>query len=156
MSPSVVERLAELGIELPDAPSAVGAYVPTVRAGALLFTSGQIATTGQGLLATGVVGVDVELETARACARQCLLNVLAQVHAAIGALDRIQRVIKLTVFVASAPGFTNQSAIADSASDLLASILGERGAHARSSLGVAALPLGSPVEIEAIFEVEAA
>jgi enamine deaminase RidA (YjgF/YER057c/UK114 family) len=148
-----MQRLDELGIELPAPPAAAGAYVATARSGDLLFTSGQIAASQDGLIARGRVGEDVDLETARACARQCLLNVLAQVQGAVGDLDRVRRVVKLTVFVASARDFTAQPSVADGASELLVEILGDAGAHARSAVGVAALPLGSPVEIEAIVEV---
>jgi enamine deaminase RidA (YjgF/YER057c/UK114 family) len=150
---SVVERLRELGLELPAAPEAVASFEPVVGAGDLVYTSGQIATGPDGsLVATGRVGAEVDREQARRCAETCALNVLAQLERTPG-LDRIERLVKLTVFVASAPGFREQHVVANGASDLLVAVLGERGRHARSAVGVAELPLGSPVEIEAIARV---
>jgi enamine deaminase RidA (YjgF/YER057c/UK114 family) len=155
MTADPAQRLRELGITLPPAPPIAGAFVQTGTTGDLVFTSGQIAVDGDnGLLATGKVGTeDVDTETATACARQCALNVLAQLAQALGGLERITRVVKLTVFVASAPGFTQQHVVANGASELLADVLGEAGAHCRSAIGVAALPFDSPVEVEATVEV---
>jgi enamine deaminase RidA (YjgF/YER057c/UK114 family) len=150
---SAEARLAELGITLPLAPAAAAAYVPTVRSGELLFTAGQVAVGEHGLLAAGKVGGDLDLDVGVACARQCALNVLAQLRAALGILDRVRRVVKLTVFVASDPSFTQQHLVANGASELLADVFGEPGRHARSAVGVPALPLDSPVEVEAIVEV---
>lgn len=144
------ERLAELGIELPAAPPPAAAYVPFVRAGNLLFTSGQVAAGPNGLVAQGIVGADVDLDTAVACARQCALNVLAQVKAAVGELSNVERIVKLTVFVASAPSFTSQHLVANGASELLAEVFGEDGRHARSAVGAPSLPTNTPVEVEAI------
>lgn len=147
------ERLVELGVTLPPAPAPVAAYVPTAQSGNLLFTAGQVAVGEHGLLAAGKVGGGVDLDVAVACARQCALNVLAQVRAVLGTLDRVARVVKLTVFVASDPSFTQQHLVADGASELLAGVFGDAGRHARSAVGVPSLPLDSPVEVEAIIEV---
>ncbi len=151
---SVAERLAELGLELPPAPAPAAAYVPWCRTGELIVTAGQLPLAGGALLATGLVGSDVDLKTATSCARQCALNVLAVIADACGDLEHVRRVVKLTVFVASAPGFTEQHLVANGASELLAAVLGDRGVHARSAVGTAALPLAAPVEVEAIIEVE--
>ncbi|MGH8887533.1 MAG: RidA family protein [Egibacteraceae bacterium] len=150
---SAEARLAELGVTLPSAPPAAAAYVPTVASCGLLFVAGQVAVGEHGLLATGKVGGAVGLDTGVACARQCALNVLAQLRAALGTLDRVARVVKLTVFVASDPSFTQQHLVANGASELLADVFGDAGRHARSAVGVPALPLDSPVEVEAIVEV---
>jgi enamine deaminase RidA (YjgF/YER057c/UK114 family) len=144
------QRLADLGLSLPEPPRPVAAFEPFVRLGELVYTSGQIATAGDALVATGRLGAEVDVDTGRAAARACALNVLAQLRAAAGSLDAIARLVKLTVFVASAPEFTDQPRVADGASQLLIEVLGPAGAHARSAVGVAALPLGSPVEIEAV------
>ena len=147
------QRLAELGIELPAPPPPAAAYVPFVRAGNLVLTSGQVAVGPDGLIATGIVGDDVDLETAVACARQCAINVLAQVKAAVGDLANVEQVVKLTVFVASAPSFTQQHLVANGASELLAEVFGEAGRHARSAVGAPSLPTNTPVEVEAIVAV---
>jgi enamine deaminase RidA (YjgF/YER057c/UK114 family) len=147
------QRLAALGIVLPVPPAPAAAYVPVVRAGALLFTAGQLPLADGALLATGKVGAEVELDTAIACARQCAVNVLAQVRGELGSLDLVARVVKLTVFVASAPGFAEQHLVANGASELLAEVFGESGRHARSAVGVAVLPLDAPVEVEALLAV---
>ena len=144
-------RLAELGLELPEAPTPVASFEPIVSTGDLVLTSGQVATSGAGaMVATGRVGAEVDVHQAQLCARACALNVLAQLNTAPGGLDRLDRIVKLTVFVASAPDFSEQHVVANGASDLLVQVLGDRGRHARSAIGVAALPLASPVEIEAI------
>jgi enamine deaminase RidA (YjgF/YER057c/UK114 family) len=153
MSPTVLRRLQEAGLELPAAPPAAGAYVQTTQIGDLLYTSGQVAVLDGGLIATGKVGLEVDLEQATRCAEQCALNVLAQLQNALGDLDAIQRVVKLTVFVASAPGFTQQHLVANGASDLFVRVLGDVGTHCRSAIGVASLPLDSPVEVEAVVQV---
>ncbi|MGH8910793.1 MAG: RidA family protein, partial [Egibacteraceae bacterium] len=147
------QRLEALGITLPATPAPVAAYVPAVRTGDLLFTSGQIALGADGLIATGKVGADVDLDTAVACARQCALNLLAQLGTALGTLDRVVRIVKLTVFVASDPSFTQAHLVANGASELLAEVFGDAGRHARSAVGVLVLPLDSPVEIEAVAEI---
>lgn len=147
------DRLAELGIALPAAPAPAAAYVPVVRSGSLLFTAGQVAVGESGMLATGIVGDDVDVETAVGCARQCAINVLSQLASALGSLSEVRRIVKLTVFVASTPSFREQHIVANGASELMASVFGESGVHARSAVGTAVLPLGSPVEVEAIVEV---
>ena len=147
------QRLGELGIELPAPPPPAAAYVPFVRTGDLVLTSGQVAVGPDGLIAQGIVGADVDLDTAVACARQCAINVLAQVKAAVGDLANVERVVKLTVFVASDPSFTQQHLVANGASELLAEVFGEAGRHARSAVGAPSLPTNTPVEVEAIVEV---
>lgn len=151
--PTPEERLAELGIALPEPPPPAASYVSFVRTGDLLFTAGQIATSGGQPVARGRVGDGVDLETAQSCARQCAINVVAQVKAAVGDLAAVRRVVKVTVFVASAPGFTDPHLVANAASELLGDVFGDAGRHARSAIGVAELPLSSPVEVEAIVEV---
>ena len=119
-----------------------------------MFTAGQIAIgADKRFIAQGVVGVEVTLEQAQACARQCAINIMAQIKAATGGLDQVVRIIKLTVFVASSPDFTDQHLVANGASEFMAEVFGEAGRHARSAVGVACLPLNSPVEIEAIVEL---
>ena len=147
------DRLGELGITLPTPPAPAAAYVPWVRTGNLVFTAGQIATGPDGLLATGKVGSDVDLDTAVACARQCAINVLAQLKAAVGDLSSVVRVVKLVVFVASDPSFSSQHLVANGASQLIGDVFGEAGAHARSAVGAPVLPMDTPVEVEAIVEV---
>ncbi|MBN6035161.1 RidA family protein [Amycolatopsis sp. 195334CR] len=145
-------RLAELGIELPGVAAPVAAYVPAVRSGSQVLTSGQLPFVEGKLAATGKVGAEVSPEEAKAHARTCVLNALAAVHALAG-VDSITRVVKVVGFVASAEGFTGQPAVINGASELLGEIFGEAGVHARSAVGVAELPLGAPVEIEVIVEV---
>jgi len=125
-----------------------------VSAGRQLWVSGQVAIADGKLLATGILGADVDAETGQRCARQCAANVLERVVDAYGGLDRVARVLKLSVYVASAPGFTEQHVVANGASELLVEVLGEAGRHARVAVGVAALPLGSPVEVEAVILVD--
>ena len=148
-------KLDELGISLPEAPAPAAAYVPWVQTGNTLFTAGQIAMNGKEFVATGVVGRDVDLEVAVQCSRQCAINIMAQLKSALGDLSRVQRIVKLNVFVASTHDFTNQHLVANGASQLIAEVFGEKGKHARSAVGVPSLPLNSPVEIEAIVEVKA-
>ncbi len=149
------DRLRELGLELPPAPKPVGAYVPAVRTGNLVFVSGQLPMAGGRLLATGHVGREVSLEQAQACARQAALNALAVVAAEAGGLSKVARVVRLTGHVASAPGFTDQAKVMNAASELVAQVLGEAGRHSRAALGAAELPLGAPIELEMIVEVVA-
>ena len=149
---TVRDRLAELGIVLPGAAAAAGSYVPTVRAGDLLFTAGQLPFVDGALAATGRVGAEVTAEDAKGYARIAALNLLAAVDAAVG-LDAVVRVVKLVGFVASADGFTGQPGVINGASDLMAEVFGEAGRHARSAVGVAELPLGAPVEVEGILQV---
>ncbi len=149
---TVLERLAELGIALPAAPAAAGSYVPALVSGSMLYTSGQLPFVEGVLPATGKVGAEVSPEEANRYARTAALNVLAAAHAAVG-LENIARLVKVVGFVASAPGFTGQPGVINGASDLFVEVLGESGRHARSAVGVAELPLGTPVEVEAIFQL---
>ena len=149
------QRLEELGIALPSPPAPAAAYVPFVRTGNLVFTAGQVAAGPDGLLAEGIVGADVDMDTAVACARQFAINVMAQLQAAVGDLDSIEQIVKLTVFVASAPDFTQQHLVANGASELIGQVFGDAGRHARSAVGAPSLPTNSPVEVEAIVAVRA-
>jgi enamine deaminase RidA (YjgF/YER057c/UK114 family) len=146
-------RLAELGIELPAVAAPLAAYVPAVRAGDLVFTAGQLPLSDGELLATGIVGAGVDVETAQACARQCALNALAAVADVVGDLSRVARIAKVVGYVASTPDFTGQPAVVNGASDLLGQVFGDAGVHARSAVGVSSLPLGAPVEVELVVEV---
>ena len=145
-------RLTELGIELPEVVMPLAAYVPAVRTGTLVYTSGQLPMTGGKLAGTGKVGAQVSPEDAHGLARICALNALAAVDALVG-LDSITRVVKVVGFVASAPGFNGQPAVVNGASELLGEVFGEAGAHARSAVGVSELPLDAPVEVELIVEI---
>ena len=145
-------RLVELGIPLPPVAPPAGVYLPAVRTGSLVFTAGQVPLVDGTVVATGKVGAGIDAETARQLARTCALNALAAVDALVG-LDSVTRVVKVVGFVASAPGFTGQPAVVNGASDLLGEVFGEAGAHARSAVGVAELPLGAPVEVELVVEV---
>ena len=145
-------RLAELGITLPTPATPGGSYVPTVHSGAFLYTSGQLPFVDGVLPAVGKVGAEVSAQDANSYARLAAINVLAAVHAAVG-LDAVVRVVKVVGFVASASGFTGQPGVVNGASDLFVEVFGEAGRHARSAVGMAELPLGSPVEVEAIFEI---
>jgi enamine deaminase RidA (YjgF/YER057c/UK114 family) len=150
---SAEEKIVAMGLVLPAAPAPVANYVPAVLAGSLLFVSGQISKTASGEIIAGKLGGGVDVGRGREAARACALNILAQAKAALGSLDRIERVVKLTGFVASAPGFTDQPQVVNGCSDLLVEVLGERGRHSRSAVGVAALPLDAAVEVEAIFAI---
>lgn len=150
---AVEDRLAELGIELPPPPKALAAYVPAVLLDGWVYTAGQLPLRGGALIAEGVVGDSVTPEVAADCARQCALNALAAVKGVVGDLDRVERIVKVTGFVASTPGFTAQPGVVNGASELLADILGDAGVHARSAVGVASLPLNAPVEVELIARV---
>ena len=145
-------RLAELGIELPTVVPPVAAYVPAARTGSLVYTSGQLPMVKGEMAATGLVGGPVSPEVAKDQARVCALNALAAIDALVG-LDSVLRVVKVVGFVASAPGFTGQPGVVNGASELLGEVFGEAGQHARSAVGVAALPLDAPVEVELIVEV---
>ncbi len=154
MAGRVETKLREMGITLPEAPAPAANYVPWIRAGGLLFVSGQISQRPDGLI-TGTLGGPDDVERGREAAHACALALLAQVKAACdGDLDRLRRVVKLTGFVSSAPGFTDQPGVVNGASDLLGEVLGDAGRHTRSAVGVAALPMGVAVEIEGIFETE--
>ncbi|WP_300079160.1 RidA family protein [Propioniciclava sp.] len=149
-------RLAELGIELPPVAKPVAAYVPAVEAGGLVVTSGQLPSIAGRLVAVGRVGAEVSPEDAAAAARTAVLNALAAASDVVGGIDRIGRIVKVVVYVASAPDFTGQPLVANGASELLGDVFGDAGAHARSAVGVAALPLGAPVEIELTIEARPA
>ncbi len=151
----ILRRLQEMGLTLPVAPRPVASYVPAVRVGRLIFVSGQIPIADGALIASGRVPSQVSLSEAQAAARQCVLNGLAVVAAELGGdLDRIHRIVRLGVFIASDPGFTDQPKVANGASDLLVELLGDRGRHARAAVGSIALPLGAPVEVEMVVEVD--
>ncbi|MCX7645737.1 MAG: RidA family protein [Rhodobacteraceae bacterium] len=153
MTSAIDQRLAELGLTLPDAPAPAANYVPWVRSGNLVHVSGQISQ-GPGGLIRGRLGADMTVEEGAAAARACALALLAQVKAACsGDLSRLVRVVKLTGFVNSTPDFTDQPKVINGASDTLVAILGDAGRHARSAVSAASLPLGVAVEIEGIFEV---
>ncbi|MEO5652328.1 MAG: RidA family protein [Marmoricola sp.] len=147
------ERLASLGLSVPEVAKPVAAYIPAVRSGAHVFTSGQLPMREGQLMMTGKVGGQVTQEEAVECARQCALNALAAVRAEIGELSAIKRVVKVVVFVASTPDFTAQPLVANGVSELLGEIFGEIGRHARSAVGVSVLPLDAPVEVELVVEV---
>jgi enamine deaminase RidA (YjgF/YER057c/UK114 family) len=149
---SHLARLRELGLELPAVVPPVAAYVPAVRTGNLVYTSGQLPMAGGAMAQTGLVGGPVTAEQGKELARTCALNALAAVNALVG-LDTVVRVVKVVGFVASAPGFTGQPGVVNGASELLGEVFGEAGRHARSAVGVAALPLDAPVEVELVVEV---
>lgn len=146
------DRLAEIGVRLPQVVPPAAAYVPAVRSGSHVYVSGQVPVVNRKLPATGKVGAEVSAEDAKQCARTCVLNALAAVDALVG-LDSVVRVVKVVGFVASADGFNGQPAVINGASELLGEIFGEAGQHARSAVGVAELPIGAPVEVEMIVEV---
>lgn len=146
------DRLAELGLTLPPVAAPVAAYIPAVTTGNLVFTSGQLPFVDGALPFTGKVGTDVSAERARELASVCALNALAAAATAIGSLDRVARIVKVVGFVASDPTFTGQPGVINGASELLGELFGEAGVHARSAVGVAVLPLDSPVEVELVLE----
>jgi enamine deaminase RidA (YjgF/YER057c/UK114 family) len=147
------ERIAELGLTLPSDVAPLAAYVPAVRTGDLVFTAGQMPRRDGELVATGKVGAEVTPQVAAEAAAACALNALAAIKGEIGDLSAIRRVVKVVVFVASAPDFTAQPAVANGASELLGEVLGDAGVHARSAVGVVVLPLDAPVEVELVVEV---
>jgi enamine deaminase RidA (YjgF/YER057c/UK114 family) len=148
------DRLRELGIELPPAPTPLASYVPVVVSGSFAYVSGQVAMSEGTPTMTGKLGENVVVEDGAGAARHAVLQILAALRAELGTLDRVRRIVKVTAFVASAPGFTDQPKVANGASDLLAEVFGEAGRHARAAVGVAELPLGAPVEVELIAEIE--
>ena len=150
---AVEDRLAELGLSVPDVAKPVAAYVPAVRSGNHVFTSGQLPMRSGELMVTGKVGGEVSPEEAAECAQQCALNAIAAVKAEVGDLDAVRKVVKVVCFVASTPDFTGQPQVANGASELLGKVFGDAGIHARSAVGVPVLPLDSPVEVELIVEV---
>lgn len=149
---SIEAKLAELGIALPEAAAPVASYVPVVVAGGLAHVSGQLPFVG-GKLVTGRLGEDVELEQGAEAARACGLMILAQLKAALGSLDRVEKIVKLGAFVNSAGDFTDQPKVANGVSDLMLEVFGDAGRHARAAVGVPALPLGAAVEVDAIVAV---
>lgn len=153
MDESIERRLADLGVTLPAAAAPAANYVPYSRTGNLVMTAGQLPLKDGKLTATGLLGKDVDTAAGQEAAKYCAINILAQAKAAIGDLEKIRRIVKITVFVASAPEFVEQHLVANGASDFLVSVLGDRGRHARSAVGTASLPLNAPVEIEAVIEV---
>jgi len=149
---SASARLGQLGVALPQVVAPLASYVPAVRTGNLVYTSGQLPMEAGSLARTGKVGADVSPEDGKVLARVCALNALAAVDSLVG-IDAVTRVVKVVGFVASAPGFNGQPSVVNGASDLLAQVFGDQGAHARSAVGVAELPLDAPVEVELIVEV---
>ncbi|MFE2448940.1 RidA family protein [Streptomyces sp. NPDC059426] len=149
----VVKRLAELGLILPPVAKPVAAYLPAVQSGSYVYTSGQLPLVGGKLPVSGKVGAEVTVEQAKDLARVCALNALAAIEEVCGDLDQVHRVVKVVGFVASAPDFTGQPAVINGASELLGEVFGDMGLHARSAVGVAALPLGAPVEVEVQVEL---
>ena len=147
-------RLAGLGIHLPDAPKPFGAYVPAVQTGYLLFLSGMLATSGHTATVVGIVGKDLDVKAGREAANTAALNVLALTKKELGSLNRVSRVVRLGVYVAATPEFTEHPKVADAPSELLRDVFGDQTVSSRLVFGVASLPLGSPVELEVIFEVK--
>ena len=154
MSGKIDARLKELGITLPEPPAPVASYVPTVVSGNLVFVSGQITLSADGLKYVGKVGADISLEDGKAAARLCAVNVIAQVKAACGGdLDRVKRCVKVGVFVNAVPDFTQHPEVANGASDLFQDVFGDAGKHARAAVGAGSLPRGVAAEVEAVFEI---
>ena len=149
----VEERLTELGLVLPEAAAPVASYVPTVEADGILYVSGQISFAADGSLIKGRLGDDFSVEQGQAAAERCALMILAQAKAALGSFGRIERVVKLGVFVQCTPDFTQQPDVANGASDLFVKLLGDAGKHARAAVGVPALPRGVAVEVDAVLQV---
>jgi enamine deaminase RidA (YjgF/YER057c/UK114 family) len=147
------ERIADLGLTLPAVAAPVAAYVPAVRTGNLVYTSGQLPSVDGQLVATGKVGAEVDPDQAKQLAQVCALNALAAVRSVTGSLSVVSRVVKVVGFVASAPDFTGQPGVVNGTSELLGAVFGNAGKHARSAVGVASLPLDAPVEVELIVEV---
>jgi enamine deaminase RidA (YjgF/YER057c/UK114 family) len=148
------DRLARLGVHLPDAPTPFGAYVPAVQTGNLLFLSGKLATSGHTATVVGIVGKDLDVKAGRQAAHTSALNALALIRKQLSSLNRVSRVVRLGVSVAATPEFTEHSKVADAASELLRDVFGDRTISSRLVFGVASLPLGSPVELEVILEVK--
>ena len=147
------ERLAELGLSVPEVAKPVASYVPAVISGDLVFTSGQVPIRDGELMLSGKVGGEVSPEEATECAQQCALNAIAAVRSVIGDLSKVEQVVKVVAFVASTPDFTGQPQVANGASELLGKAFGDAGVHARSAVGVPALPLDAPVEVEIVVRV---
>ena len=154
MTDMIADRLAAQGITLPEPAAPVAAYVPAVEAGGLLHVSGQLPFDN-GALMTGRLGEDRDTDYGQAAARACGIMLIAQIRKALGSLDRVERIVKLGVFISSAPGFTDQPKVANGASELMEAVFGDAGRHARSAVGVPVLPLGAAVEIDAIVAIKA-
>ncbi|MBS3960785.1 MAG: RidA family protein [Sandarakinorhabdus sp.] len=150
---TIEAKLGELGLVLPVAVAPVAAYVPAVEAGGMLYVSGQISIAADGGLIRGRLGADMTVADGIIAAERCALMILAQVNAALGGFDRVERVVKLGVFVQCTPEFTDQPEVANGASDLLAKVFGDAGKHARAAIGVPALPRGVAVEVDAVLRV---
>lgn len=155
MTDSIERKLAELGLELPQPAAPVASYVPAVEIGGLLYISGQLPFV-DGKVVTGRLGENVSLEDGEAAARACGIMLIAQMKAALGSLDRVERIVKLGAFISSTPEFSAQPKVANGASDLMVQVFGPAGQHARSAVGVPVLPLGAAVEIDAIVAVRPA
>ncbi|MGU3493547.1 RidA family protein [Xanthobacteraceae bacterium A53D] len=153
MSQTIEQKLAELGITLPVPNAPLANYVPSVRTGNLLFISGQVSLDGAGKISTGKLGAGLDIDAGRAAARLCGINLIAQMKVALGDLEKVVRVVKLIGFVNSAPDFTDHPKVINGCSDLLVDVFGDKGRHARSAVGIAALPFDAAVEVEAIVEV---
>ncbi|GLS33693.1 Enamine deaminase RidA, house cleaning of reactive enamine intermediates, YjgF/YER057c/UK114 family [Mesorhizobium albiziae] len=154
MGDTIDKRLADLGVSLPAAAAPAANYVPFMQTGNLIFTAGQLPLKDGKLAVSGLLGRDVDVAAGKEAAKLCAINILAQAKAALGDLEKIKRLVKITVFVASSPDFTEQHLVANGASDFLAAALGDAGKHARSAVGTASLPLNAAVEIEAIIETK--
>jgi enamine deaminase RidA (YjgF/YER057c/UK114 family) len=154
MAGTVERKLAELGISLPNVTPPIANYVPSVRAGNLLIVSGQLCLGADGrLVASGKLGAGVSTEDGARAARACAINLLAQIKAAVGDLDRVTRVVRLGGFISSAPNFLDGPKVMNGASDLIVEVFGDKGRHARTTVGVAVLPLDAAVEVEGMFEI---
>jgi enamine deaminase RidA (YjgF/YER057c/UK114 family) len=154
---TIADRLAELAITLPPPAAPVAAYVPVVEANGMLYVSGQLPFRADGSIVTGRLGVDVDMKEGREAAERCGIMLLAQLQAALGGnLDRVERIVRLGVFVSSDPGFTDQPRVANGASELMVQVFGDAGRHARSAVGVPVLPLNAAVEVDAIVAIRAA
>lgn len=156
MTDTIEAKLSELGYALPPVPAPAGNYVPTRQIGNLLFVSGQIAKRGDGHLLAGKLGADLTVEEGQEAARVCALNILAHAKATLGDLSRIKSIVRLNGFVNATPDFTDQPQVINGASDLVCAVLGDKGRHTRAAVGVASLPAGTAVEIDAVIEVEPA
>jgi enamine deaminase RidA (YjgF/YER057c/UK114 family) len=154
MGETIEARLEALGVGLPAAAAPAANYVPFTRSGTLVFTAGQLPLKDGKLVASGLLGRDLDTAAGKEAAKLCAINILAQAKAALGDLEKIRHLVKITVFVASTPDFTEQHLVANGASDFLAAAIGERGKHARSAVGTASLPLNAAVEVEAIIETD--
>ncbi len=151
---NIESSIKQLGLELPDVPKPVAAYIPAKQTGNLVFTAGQLPMVNGELISKGLLGQDVEIDEANKAARICTLNALAAIKGVIGDLDRIKQIVRVVGYVASVPTFTQQPAVVNGASELLLEIFGENGKHARSAVGMAVLPLNASVEIELTVEIE--